>query len=122
MADFKKLQVWQKAHQLSIDVDRVASGIRGHAVLRDQMTRAADSIPSNIVEGRAMKGNREFARYLGYSISSSDEIENHLLSARDKGLIPKAVYQALLDQLIEVRRMLHGLLRRLRSDDGGNSG
>ena len=61
-----------------------------------------------------MKGDREFARFLGYSIASSDEVENHLITARDRRLITDARFLRLLEQLAEVRRMLHGLRKKVQ--------
>jgi four helix bundle protein len=119
VADFKKLEVWRKAHALSLDCGRMAGRIRGqqYASLRSQLRRAASSIPTNIVEGRAMQGSREFARYVGYSIASSCELEYHLISARDFGVITASDSLALLSQLVEVRKMLYGLLRKLRRNE-----
>ncbi len=115
MADFKKLHVWQKAHALALRVYRVASRIEGsqNAALRNQMTRAAQSIPANIVEGRSHSSEREFRRFLGYSVHSASELEHHLLTARDLDLIPRDEYDALDAGLVEVRKMLHGLCARL---------
>ena len=85
MADFKKLKVWQKAHALALHTHRVASRIRGsqNASLRNQMTRAAQSIPANIVEGRSHSSEAEFRRFLGYAEASTTELEYHFISARD---------------------------------------
>ena len=115
MADFKKLLVWQKAHALSLRTHRVASRIRGsqNAALRNQMTRAAQSIPANIVEGRSHSSQAEFRRFLGYARHSTTELEHHLITAHELGLIPGKAFEDLLEQLIEVRKMLHGLCKRL---------
>jgi four helix bundle protein len=119
MADFKKLAVWRKAHALSLNVHRVAGRIRGtlHLSLRSQMIRAAMSIATNIVEGRGQKVGRAFARYLRISLNSTSELEYHLITARDMGVLSEKDFVSLLAQVIEVRRMLHGLINRL---DGGN--
>jgi four helix bundle protein len=77
--------------------------------LRSQMVRAAMSIPANIVEGRERKSEREFARFLGYSLGSSSELENHLIVARDVKAISSTDFRSTIDQLIDVRKMLHGL-------------
>ncbi len=71
------------------------------------------SIPANIVEGRRQESEKEFARYLRISINSAFELEYHLIVARDIGAISEADSASLLRELIEVRRMLHGLLKRL---------
>ena len=115
MGDFKKLQVWQKAHELAMDVHRRAKHIRGaqNAALRSQMTRAAQSIAANIVEGRSQRSEREFRRFLGYSLSSAAELEYHLIVARDIGCLSDAEFEALMDKLNSVRKMLIALIARL---------
>jgi four helix bundle protein len=115
MADFKKLVVWQKAHELMLAVHEVTAKLRGpqHAALRNQLMRAALSIPTNIVEGRGQKSDREFARFLSYSLNSTSEVEYHLIAGRDTGAIREATVLAVLAKVIEVRRMLHGLIASL---------
>jgi four helix bundle protein len=117
MGDFAKLHVWRKAHALALNVHSVAIRIRGsnYAGLRSQLIRSAMSIPANIVEGRGQKSDRQFARFLGYAINSSSELEYHLIVARDAKLISPTDSRSLLDQTIEVRRMLHGLLRTVEA-------
>lgn len=115
MGDFAKLHVWRKAHALALNVHTAAIRIRGssYASLRSQMIRAAMSIPANIVEGRGQKSERDFARFLGYALNSSSELEYHLVVARDIRAITLSDFTSLLAQLIEVRKMLHGLLKRI---------
>jgi four helix bundle protein len=117
MANFRNLKVWRKSHELSLRVSKAAIKMRGRALgdIRSQLTKAAESIPSNIVEGSSMKGDREYARFIGYSIGSSNELENHLITARDKQLLSLTQYHGLLARLIEVRKMLYGLLRALKN-------
>src|SRR5687768_16167490 len=115
MGDFKKLLVWQKAHALSLRVHRVAARIRGsqNAALRNQMTRAAQSIVANIVEGRGQTSEREFSRFLGYALNSASELEQHAITARDIKVIAESEFDAIMAQLTEVRKMIHGLRSRL---------
>jgi len=116
MAEFRKLLVWQKAHKLALNANRVSTSIRGaaHASLRNQLLRAAMSVPANIVEGRSQKSERDFARFLAYAIGSAFELEYHLVIARDISAITESDYQTLLNDLVEVRKMLHGLKAKLR--------
>lgn len=117
MTDFKKLKVWQKAHLLAMDVHRVARQIRGvkHASLRSQMTRAAMSVPTNIVEGCGQQSSREYARFLRIALNSTTELEYHLVAARDLAVVRASDSVTLISQVIEVRKMLYGLLRYLKS-------
>jgi four helix bundle protein len=117
MGDFAKLHVWRKAHALALNVHTAAIRIRGanYASLRSQMIRAAMSVPANIVEGRGQKSERDFARFLGYALNSSSELEYHLVVARDIRAITLGDFTSLLAQLIEVRKMLHGLLKSINA-------
>jgi len=119
MAHFGKLNVWRKAHALALNVHRVATGIRSsrYASLRNQMIRSAMSVPTNIVEGRGQKSGRDFVRFLGYAVNSAYELEYHLLVARDTRAIGNSDFLALSTQVVEVRRMLYGLTKRV-SDAG----
>jgi four helix bundle protein len=118
VADFKKLRVWRKAHALSLCVDRVSVRIRGsrYSSLRSQMFRSAMSVAANIAEGRSHKSEKEFARFLGYALHSSSELEHHLIVARDIKVIPEGDFRSLTSQTITVRKMLYGLLQRLSDD------
>jgi four helix bundle protein len=118
VTDFKKLKVWQKAHVMALDAHRIAGQIRGakHASLRSQITRAAMSVPTNIVEGCGQQSPREFSRI---ALNSTSELEYHLLASRDLATIRSPDCLTLISQVIEVRKMLYGLLRYLssRSED-----
>ena len=71
------------------------------------------SIPANIVEGRRQESEKEFARFLRIAINSGCELEYHLIVARDIGVMSEADSTSLLRKVIEVRRMIHGLLRKI---------
>ena len=81
--------------------------------LRAQIIRAAMSIPANIVEGRRQESEKEFARFLRIALNSGCELEYHLIVARDVEAISDSDSAALLREVIEVRRMLHGLLNKI---------
>jgi len=115
VSDFKRLVVWRKAHALALNAHRVATGIRGadNASLRNQILRAAMSIPTNIVEGTGQKSGREFARFLDIALKSTSELEYHLIIARDIGALSLNDFESISAQTIEVRKMLYGLRTRV---------
>jgi four helix bundle protein len=124
MADFKKLLVWQKAHAMAMDTHQVAGRIRGanHSSLRSQIIRAAMSVPANIVEGSGQQSVREFSRFLRIALNSTTELEYRLLAARDLRVVRASDSLTLTSQVIEVRKMLYGLLRHLASRSEEKSG
>lgn len=75
------------------------------------------SIPANIVDGRSQQTWREFARCLKIAVNSASELEYHLITGRAIGAIGKPDFLSLLNQLVEVRKMLHGLLNYARKSD-----
>jgi len=111
VSDFRKLRVWEKGHSLALNAISVAKKIRGsdNAALRLQIIRAAESIPTNIVEGSGQESAKEFGRFLSISIKSSSELEYHLILASDLHLIARSDFTSLTDQTIQVRRMLYVL-------------
>ena len=70
------------------------------------------SIPANIVEGRRQESEKEFARFLRIAVNSGCELEYHLIVARDIGVMSESDAASLLREVIEVRRMIHGLLKK----------
>jgi four helix bundle protein len=119
MANFRKLRAWQAAEELTIHVNRVTRTTRGarSATLCDQLIRATMSVPINIVEGNAHRSPRERARFFGYALASLWEIEGHLQLSSDLEMMSKKDYEVLLEETINVRRMLYGLLKKVRTWD-----
>ena len=115
MSDFKNLKIWRKAHALALNVHRAALKIKGaqFVSLRGQLTRAAFSIPTNVVEGNGQESPQQFARFVRFSLNSSSELEYHLMAARDVEVMTATDFKSLTAQTIEVRKMLYGLLRHL---------
>jgi four helix bundle protein len=118
MQDFRKLVVWQKSHQLTLKAYAESAKFpqgRGWT-LEAQVLRAATSIPANIAEGCGRAGDRDFRRFLRHSLGSACELEYHLLLARDLGFLSDPAHKALAARVVEVKRMLVGLVRRLTKD------
>ena len=120
MQNHRNLVVWQKAHSLSVGVYRVARQIarKDRSGLASQARRAAQSIPSNIAEGCGRSTNRDFARFLQIAIASTSELDDHLQFAMDVEVVAPDDAQCLHEQIVEVRRMLYGLLKRVQDEDG----
>ena len=119
MGNFRKLRAWHAAEQLTIHTNRVTRTMRGarSATLCDQLIRATMSVPINIVEGNAHRSPRERARFFGYALASLWEVEDHLQLSSDLEMMTERDCEALLEETINVRRMLYGLLKKVRTWD-----
>ena len=124
MHDYHRLLVWKKSHAVSVAVHRLTKCIprRHNADLINQMRRAALSIPSNIAAGSCRPTDRDFARYLGIALASASELEYHLEFAADTELIDRSPSAARQAELVEIRKMLVGLIRRMQAGGSGRNG
>lgn len=107
--DHKELDAWKQAMLLAEEVYRISKGLPSHETygLTSQMRRSAVSVPSNLSEGAARNGNKEFANFLGIALGSLAELETQVILASRLG------YADGSDLLILVSRV-RGLLIGLR--------
>lgn len=118
MHDYHRLKVWQKAHSLCLAVIvAMPRGNRRTASIISQIIRAAESIPANIVEGRAADTDAEFARFLKIAFKSANELEYQLELAVHRGVIKQTVFDSLRPRISEVRVLLNAFIRKLEDDD-----
>jgi four helix bundle protein len=115
--DFHNLQVWTKAHALTLRVYQHTMGFPREELygLTMQMRRAAASVPTNIAEGCGRGGPKELAQFCQIALGSASELEYQLLLARDLGYLDKAAHEALNSDATEIKRMLASLISRLRA-------
>ena len=108
----RQLTVWKKSVELVVVVYQLTGRFpaREQYGLAAQMCRAAVSVPSNIAEGAARKGPREFARFLYTSRGSLSELDTQLEIARRLGYVKAASHGAVQERVDEVSRMLNALV------------
>jgi four helix bundle protein len=90
--------------------------------LRDQLFRAAISVPSNIAEGAGRGSDADFRRFLFHSMGSLNEAEYDLFLARELGFLPPDQYKSIQETLVRVRQMLSRLVRKLKPQPIAHSG
>src|SRR5687768_8874988 len=105
MQDFRELKVWQKAHELVLDVYRISVDFPSEERfgLTAQLRRSATSIASNIAEGRGRGTDADFARFIQMATGSSREVEYQLLLAHDLKFIDRGPHEDLSARVVEVR-------------------
>ena len=82
--------------------------------LSSQMRRAAVSITSNLAEGAARKGKKEFSQYLYIAQGSISEIDTQIELSFILNFLEKNLYNDLMDELNTISKMLFGLIRSLK--------
>ena len=113
--DTNKLIVWQKSHELTLNIYEITKSFPKDEQfgLTSQIRRAAVSIPSNIVEGKARGSNKDYKRFLLIARGSLEETKYQLLLAKDLKYIDEESYRELLNLALETGRLLAGLIKKL---------
>lgn len=119
MQDYKKLQVWQRGHQLTLAIYRATRSFPREEMygLTSQLRRSSSSVPANIAEGCGRDTPAELARFLYVALGSASECEYHILLAHDLGLLDDKDYGFLSGQATQLKRMLAALIRKLRTEN-----
>ena len=86
MGDITKLEVWKLSLELATDVYKLTQkgNLAKDFSFRDQIRRAAISIPSNIAEGFRRNYKKEFGRFLRIALGSCGELETQLIIAHER--------------------------------------
>lgn len=112
MRNYRDLQVWGKAHSLTLELYRISQGFPREEVygISSQLRRAAVSIGANLAEGCGRRSSAELARFVRIAMGSAGELDYHLLLSRDLGFMAADEFMSASAALTEVRKMLTSFL------------
>jgi len=107
--------VWQRAMGLVREIYRITRGFPSEERfgLTSQLRRAAVSIPSNIAEGHERNTTADYIRFVSIAEGSLAEARTQLRIACDLAYCEQRDIDPLLNEMIEIRRMLNALRRSL---------
>ena len=112
---YKELIAWQKAMDLVVEVYRATAAFPADERfgLTIQIRRAAVSVPSNIAEGQGRGPGQDFIRFLCIARGSLQEVDTQLLLAVRLGFLPQERYEPISNHLVEVAKLINGLIRSI---------
>ncbi|GAB5527766.1 MAG: four helix bundle protein [Roseivirga sp.] len=113
---FENLKVWQRAVELSGEVDELTKTFPKEEVyiLTSQIKRATDSIALNIAEGSTGQTDKEFNRFLGIALRSGIEVVTCLYIGRRRKIISQEEFDRFYIELTEISKMIQSLRNSLR--------
>ena len=111
---FEELEVWKRSCRLAVEVSRAVAQTKQYA-LKDQMQRAAISIPSNIAEGSERDSRLDFIRFLRIAKGSAAELRTQCYIAVRLELIKKEAATEFIQETKELSAMLQGLIHSISS-------
>ncbi|REA60429.1 four helix bundle protein [Dyadobacter luteus] len=117
MRDFRKYAVWEQSHKLVLELYRLTKNFPQEEKfgLTSQIRRAGISISANISEGCGKLSERDFARFLGISFGSCQEVEYLTLLAKDLDYLDEQSYEPLSIEIVSIKKQLYHLIKKLNA-------
>lgn len=121
---FEKLEVWQKAKELTKVIYKVTEHFPGREKfgLIQQSRRCAVSVASNIAEGSARKTNKDKAHFTTMAYSSLMELLNQVIISYELNYLQTEDYQEIRIQIQKISYMLNSLRNSQTDDKEGKEG
>jgi four helix bundle protein len=115
LAGFKRLKVWQKAYDLTLQIYRLTQILPKEEIysLASQLRRAAASVVANISEGYERNHRKEYVQFLYMAKGSLGELETYFCLAKDLGYIGDEHYSSVETLRVDTVKLLSGLIRSL---------
>jgi len=115
MRDFKKYEIWELSHKLTLDIYDVTQTFPKEEIygLTSQIRRSSSSIPTNISEGCGRDSDAEFNRFLTIALGSANETEYLLILSKDLNYITIEKSISLLKEVNSIKRKTYQLKQKL---------
>lgn len=117
MRDYKKLEVWSKAHQHTLFIYKnilTEMPFEEKFALTSQLRRSTYSVPLNIAEGCGKSTDKDFVHYLDIALGSAHEVEYTCLLIFDLSYIVPALFEEVNKAINEIKAMLISFIKYLR--------
>ena len=117
MQDFRKLYVWEKSHELTLEVYKVTKSFPKEELfgLTSQIRRSTSSIPTNISEGCVKSSQKDFSRYLYIALGLASETEYLILLCFELNYLSQEEYQKLLIDIQKIKKMLITFILKIQT-------
>jgi four helix bundle protein len=109
---FEDLEVWKRSSRLCVALYKALSDCRDYG-FKDQITRSALSVPSNIAEGYEREGEKERANFLSYAKGSCGELRTQIYIGIEISYLNKEEAKKWIQETKEISSMLHALRKTL---------
>lgn len=111
MRDFKKYDIWQLSHELTLEVYKITSTFPKEELfgITSQLRRSTSSIPTNISEGCGRNSDKEFNQFLNIALGSANETEYLLILSKDLNYINKEIFEELEKEINIIKSKIYKL-------------
>lgn len=114
---FEDIDAWKRSMELCQQIYGLAEddSFSNDFRFKDQILASAVSIPSNIAEGFERLGDQELIRFLSIAKGSAGELRTQIHIAFNVGYIDEDQFEGLYSEVMEISRMILGLIKYLQS-------
>lgn len=115
MRDFKKYDIWQLSHLLTLEIYKITSLFPKEEIygLSSQIRRAVSSIPTNLSEGCGRNSDKEFNQFLNIALGSANETEYLLILSKDLNYISEEQFSDLDSKINTIKSKIYKLKEKL---------
>jgi four helix bundle protein len=117
MKRFEDLEVYQKAFEFSIKIYRITRLKTFDYTIKNQIQRAALSIPINIAEGFELQSNKQFVKFLYISKGSSGEVRSLLRICERLEFIDNKKVKELIIEVEDISKQLSKFINYLKRSE-----
>ena len=116
MRNFKEYHVWKNSHELVLKIYEMVGNLPSEEkfALKQQMCRAAYSIPSNFAEGCGRGSDKDFNRFLQICLGSAHELEYFVFLSKELKYIETSTADDLDQRINSVKKQLYALSQKLK--------
>jgi four helix bundle protein len=114
MRDFKKYDIWQLSHSLTLDIYKITNKFPNEELygLISQIRRASLSVPTNISEGCGRNSDKEFNQFLNIALGSASETEYLLILSKDLNYLSEEQFEILKININHIKSKINKIKTR----------
>ncbi len=119
MHNYRELKIWQRSMDFVVKVYEVSLSFpkEERYGLTSQLRSCAVSVPSNISEGAGRGTNKQFKRFLEFSMGSINEAQTQIELAHRVNYINKEIYTSLIDEALQIYKMILAFYNSLKDEN-----
>jgi four helix bundle protein len=119
MHNYRELKIWQRSMDFVVKVYEVSLSLPKEEKygLTSQLRRCAVSVPSNISEGAGRGTNKQFKRFLEFSMGSINEAQTQIELAHRVNYLSKEIYNSLIDEALQIYKMILAFYNSLKDEN-----
>jgi len=117
MKRFEDLEVYKRAFDFSVTIYKLTSTTSFNNNIKNQIQRAALSIPLNIAEGFELQSNKQFVKFLYISKGSSGEVRSLLKICEELNILDKNSVFNLINEVEDISKQLSKFINYLKNSN-----